>query len=63
MRELKLHALGSNDHLETLEERYNSLKEKIKGDTKLTTSEKKIELESLKESFEKERENIKNNNY
>ncbi|MBC3756823.1 hypothetical protein H7U19_00300 [Hyunsoonleella sp. SJ7] len=63
MSELKLHALGSNDHLETLKERYDSLKEKIKESSKLTESEKKAEMDALNTSFKKEKKNIKSNNY
>ncbi len=63
MEELKLHSFGQNDHLESLKEKFNSLKEKIKGNIKLTESEKNAELKSLTESFEKEKKNIKNNLY
>ena len=63
MNELKLHALGSHDHLEALRKRYNSLKEKIKGNTELTEPQKESKLKALDESFKEEKKNIQNNNY
>ena len=63
MEELKLHSFGQNDHLESLKEKYNSLKNKIKGNKKMTESEKKSELENLTQSFEKEKKVSKNNLY
>ncbi len=63
MEELKLHSFGQNDHLESLKEKYNSLKNKIKGNKKMTETEKKTELESLTKSFEKEKKDSKNNLY
>ena len=36
MEELKLHSFGQNDHIESLKKKYNSLKEKIKGNKILT---------------------------
>lgn len=52
MEELKLHSFGQNDHLESLKEKYNSLKNKIRGNIKMTESEKKTELDKLKKTFE-----------
>ena len=63
MEDLKLHSFGQNDHLESLKEKYNSLKNKIKGNEKMTESEKKMELESLTKSFEKEKKDSTNNLY
>ena len=61
MEELKLHSFGQNDHLESLKEKYNSLKNTIRGNEKMTEPEKKIELESLTKSFEKEKKDSNNN--
>ena len=63
MQELKLHSFGQNDHLESLKEKYNSLRNKIKEDNKLTESEKKPKLHNLKKSFEKEKKGSKSNLY
>lgn len=41
MQELKLHSFGQNDHLESLKEKYKSLRNKIKGNLELNKSEKK----------------------
>ena len=63
MEELKLHSFGQNDHLESLKEKYISLKNKIKRNEKMTESEKKTELKNLTKSFEKEKKDSKNNLY
>lgn len=63
MEELKLHSFGQNDHLESLKGKYNSLKNKIKGNIKMTESEKKTELDKLKKSFEKEKKDSDKNLY
>ncbi len=63
MQELKLHSFGQNDHLESLKKKYDSLKKKIKGNTKLTEAEKNAEMEKLKKSFEKEKKESNNNLY
>jgi len=63
MEELKLHALGQNDHLESLKRRYSALRNKIKGNNTITESEKKSGLDSLKKSFEQERKNSNSNLY
>jgi len=63
MEELKLHAFGKNDHLESLKQRYNALRNKIKGNSTITESEKKSELDSLKKSFEQEKKSSNSNLY
>jgi len=63
MEELKLHSFGQNDHLESLKEKYNSLKNKIRGNIKMTESEKKTELDKLKKTFEKEKKDSGKNLY
>ena len=63
MEELKLHSFGQNDHIESLKKKYNSLKEKIKGNKVLTEKEKVAELKSLTESFRKEKKDSGNNLY
>jgi hypothetical protein len=63
MRELKLHSSGQNNHLQSLKEKYTSLKAKIMQNLNLSKDEKNKELENLNESFEKEKRNSKNNLY
>ncbi len=63
MEELKLHSFGQNDHLESLKKKYDSLRNNINQNIKLTESEKKAELKSLTKSFEKEKKNSNNNLY
>jgi hypothetical protein len=63
MEELKLHAFGQTDHFEALVEKYNSLRNKLRRNKKLDDSEKKIELERLNESVNKEKRDTKNNLY
>ena len=60
MEELKLHSLGQNDHIESLKKKYNSLKEKIKGNKILSEKEKVNELKSFTESFKKEKKESEN---
>ncbi|MFD0837070.1 hypothetical protein ACFQ0I_14920 [Mariniflexile aquimaris] len=63
MDELQLHAFGQHDHLECLKKKYDSLSLDIKGNKKLTESEKKSQLETLTKSFEKEKKEAQNNLY
>lgn len=63
MEKLKLHSLGQNDHLESLKTRYESLKNRIKGNEELNETEKKAELKTLTKSFEREKRVSKNNLY
>jgi len=63
MEQLKLHSFGQNDYMESLKEKYNSLKNKIKGNQKMSESEKKTELYNLTKSFENEKKNSGNNLY
>ena len=63
MEELKLHSFGQNDHLESLKKKYESLKNKIKGNDSLNETEKKAELKTMTKSFEKEKRESKSNLY
>jgi hypothetical protein len=63
MSELKLHSSGENDHIQSLKEKYSSLKDKIMQTLNFSKNEKNKELENLNESFEKEKRNSKNNLY
>ncbi len=63
MEELKLHSFGLNDHLESLKEKYDSLRKSMSNNTKLTESEKKAELEILTKTFEREKKHANNNLY
>ena len=58
-----LHSLGQNDHIESLKKRYESLKNKIKGNEKLNEIEKNTELKTLTKSFEKDKRDSKSNLY
>jgi uncharacterized protein YdcH (DUF465 family) len=63
IEQLKLHSFGQNDHLESLKEKYESLKRKIKGNEKLNQDEKSMELKTLTKSLKREIKNSKNNLY
>lgn len=63
MEVLKLHSFGQNDHLESLKKKYESLKDKIKGNENLDETEKNAELKTLTKSFERKKRESKNNLY
>ncbi len=63
METLKLHSSGQDDHIQTLNEKYEILKRKLEENKKLTASEKKIELEKLNNTFEKEKRDASENLY
>lgn len=63
MEELKLHAFGQTDHLQSLVEKYNSLRDKLKRNKNLDDLDKKAELVQLEKSFRKEKGDTKNNLY
>jgi len=63
MKKLELHSFGQNDYIESLKEKYDSLKKIILGNEKLSETKKNIELEILTKSFEKEKKESKNNLY
>ena len=63
MQDLKLHSFGQNDHIDSLKKKYDSLKERIKGNRKMVESEKDIELKNLNRTFENEKKYSKNNLY
>ncbi|WP_412983919.1 hypothetical protein [Pontimicrobium sp. IMCC45349] len=62
MNELKLHSSGRTDHLQSLKERYEILKNKINC-KKLNETEKSAVLDKLKKSFEKRKKESENNLY
>ncbi|MDN5216014.1 hypothetical protein QQ020_28305 [Fulvivirgaceae bacterium BMA12] len=63
METLKLHSSGQDDHIQTLNEKYEILKKKLEENKNLTASEKKIELEKLNNTFEKEKRDASKNLY
>jgi hypothetical protein len=63
MDKLKLHSFGQNDHLESLEKKYDMLRKSIIENKKLTETEKTAELEILTKFFEKEKKNSNTNLY
>ncbi len=63
MENLQLHSSGLDDHFESIKQRYNALKKKIKGNDQLNTSEKKTELEKLNQLLKKEKQDLENNLY
>ncbi|WP_424001335.1 hypothetical protein [Maribacter sp. IgM3_T14_3] len=63
MEELKIHSEGQNDHLISIKEKYNKLKNSLKLNVKLTEEEKQIELKKAEEQFNKEKKDSKQNLY
>jgi hypothetical protein len=63
MQELKIHFEGQNDHLISIQEKYNKLKNSLKLNVKLTEDEKQIELKKAEEQFNKEKKDSKQNLY
>jgi uncharacterized membrane protein YukC len=63
MEELKIHSQGRNEHLISIIDKYNKLKNSLKRNTKLTEEEKQTELKKIEEQFEKEKKNSKQNLY
>ena len=63
MENLQLHSSGLDDHFESIKQKYNALKKKVKDNDQLNTSEKKTELEKLNQLFKKEKQDLENNLY
>ncbi|WP_299626608.1 hypothetical protein [uncultured Tenacibaculum sp.] len=63
MKNLQLHSSGLDDHFESIKQKYNALKKKIKDNDQLNTSEKKTELEKLNQLLKKEKQDLENNLY
>ena len=63
MENLQLHSSGLDDHFESIKQKYNALKKKIKDNDQLNTSEKKTELEKLNQLLKKEKQDLENNLY
>tara|TARA_R110002153_G_C13003555_1_gene465402 strand:- start:312 stop:503 length:192 start_codon:yes stop_codon:yes gene_type:complete len=63
MQESKIHSEGQNDHLISIIEKYNKLKNSLKRNVKLTEDEKQIELKKVEEQFNKEKKDSKQNLY
>ncbi|WP_421806461.1 hypothetical protein [Flagellimonas sp.] len=63
MEELKLHSFGQHDHLESLKKKYEPLKNNLERDIELDETEKKSKLKALKQSFDREKRDSKNNLY
>ena len=63
MQESRIHSEGQNDHLISIKEKYNKLKNSLKRNVKLTEDEKQIELKKVEEQFNKEKMDSKQNLY
>lgn len=63
MKNLQLHSSGLDDHFESIKQKYNALKKKIKDNNQLNPSEKKTELEKLNQLLKKEKQDLENNLY
>tara|TARA_R110000765_G_scaffold16507_1_gene46314 strand:+ start:70 stop:261 length:192 start_codon:yes stop_codon:yes gene_type:complete len=63
MQESKIHSAGQNDHLISIKEKYNKLKNSLKRNVKLTEDEKQIELKKVEEQIYKEKKDSKQNLY
>ena len=63
MQESRIHSDGQNDHLISIKEKYNKLKNSLKRNVKLTEDEKQIELKKVEEQFNKEKKDSKQNLY
>ncbi|MDO6821409.1 hypothetical protein [Zobellia sp. 1_MG-2023] len=63
MQESRIHSEGQNDHLISIKEKYNKLKNSLKRNVKLTEDKKQIELKKVEEQFNKEKKDSKQNLY
>ncbi len=63
MQESRIHSEGQNDHLISIKEKYNKLKNSLKRNVKLTEDKKQIELKKVEEQFHKEKKDSKQNLY
>ena len=63
MQESRIHSDGQNDHLISIKEKYNKLKNSLKRNVKLTEDKKQIELKKVEEQFNKEKKDSKQNLY
>ncbi|MDO1512362.1 hypothetical protein Q2T41_06805 [Maribacter confluentis] len=63
MQESSIHSEGQNDHLISIKEKYNKLKNSLKRNVKLTEDEKQIELKKVEEQFNKEKKDSEQNLY
>ena len=63
MQESKIHSAGQNNHLISIKEKYNKLKNSLKRNVKLTEDKKQIELKKVEEQFNKEKKDSKQNLY
>ena len=63
MEELKIHSEGRNEHLMSITDKYNKLKNSLKRNTKLTDVEKQTELKKIEEQYEKEKKDSMQNLY
>ena len=52
---MKLHAGGKSNFIKALKEKYQILKEEVNKNMEMTSSEKKVELKRLSESFKSEK--------
>ena len=58
MKELKIHSEGQKDHFKALREKFNGLKNSLKRNSKLSETEKQVELKKITEEFAKEKKSL-----
>jgi hypothetical protein len=58
MNNLKIHAGGKNDYLNSLKEKYESLKTKLIDNKNLTEKERFEKLKKIKEKFENDEKDL-----
>ncbi len=63
MEKLKLHSLGHDDHLKSLEEKYDGLRKTVEGNTNLTEQEKQTELKKIDDRLALQKRISKHNLY
>jgi len=59
MKEIKLHAGGENDYLNSLKEKYENLKNKLINNKNITEKERIEKLMKINENFENDKKDLK----
>ena len=58
MKEIKLHAGGENDYLNSLKEKYEELKNKLTINKNITEKERVEKLREINENFESDKKDL-----
>ena len=58
MKELKLHAEGKNDYLNSLKEKYENLKTKLINNKNITKKERLEKLKKINDKFENDKKDV-----